>query len=28
MILLDTDRLSVFNDERDPRHGLLNGEQN
>ena len=25
MILLDTDHLSVFTDERDPRHGLLNG---
>src|ERR1700686_782863 len=24
MILLDTDHLSVFTDERDPRHGLLN----
>ena len=24
MILLDTDRLSVFTDERDPRHDLLN----
>ena len=23
MILLDTDHLSVFTDERDPRHGLL-----
>jgi tRNA(fMet)-specific endonuclease VapC len=25
MILLDTDHLSVFTDERDPRHELLNG---
>jgi tRNA(fMet)-specific endonuclease VapC len=24
VILLDTDHLSVFTDERDPRHGLLN----
>jgi tRNA(fMet)-specific endonuclease VapC len=24
MILLDTDHFSVFTDERDPRHGLLN----
>jgi hypothetical protein len=24
MILLDTDHLSVFTDERDPRHELLN----
>jgi predicted nucleic acid-binding protein len=24
MILLDTDHLSVFTDERDPRHALLN----
>ena len=24
MILLDADHLSVFSDERDPRHGLLN----
>ena len=24
MILLDTDHLSVFTDERDPRHGRLN----
>ena len=24
MILLDTDHLSVYTDERDPRHGLLN----
>jgi hypothetical protein len=24
VILLDTDQLSVFTDERDPRHGLLN----
>jgi tRNA(fMet)-specific endonuclease VapC len=24
MILLDTDHLSVFTDERDPRHSLLN----
>ena len=24
MILLDTDHLSVFTDERDPRHGPLN----
>jgi tRNA(fMet)-specific endonuclease VapC len=25
MILLDTDHFSVFTDERDPRHALLNG---
>jgi hypothetical protein len=25
MILLDTDHLSVFTDERDPRHEVLNG---
>jgi len=24
MILLDTDHLSVFTDQRDPRHALLN----
>jgi hypothetical protein len=24
MILLDTDHFSVFTDQRDPRHGLLN----